>query len=141
MNMRIRVAAALVAVLLAACGEDNPAGPSSPLFTGTWIGPIVDSAVGTGTARLVLNQSGAGVTGTFTTTFANSSLDRSGTVSGTALTTKASLFLTPSVPLVCGLSGTMGSTLTVSVGKLTGSYTALACAGASVTGTLDLTLE
>jgi len=135
----MRVAVGLVAVLLAACSEDNPAGPSS-LFSGIWTGPIVDSAAGTGTARLVLNQSGAGVLGTFTMAFPNSALDRSGTVSGTATTTKASLFLTPSVPLSCGLTGTMGWTTTVSVGKLTGTYAVFGCEG-PVTGTLDLTLE
>jgi hypothetical protein len=100
----------------------------------------VDSVGGAGLAQLVLTQSGAGVSGTFTMTFSSSVLDRSGTVSGTAMTTTASMFLTPSTPLPCGLSGTMGATVSISGTKLTGNYSAVACSGA-VTGTLDLTRQ
>src|SRR6185369_6977706 len=109
MNQRTRLSAVVLAMALVAACNDSPTAPAGP-FVGTWAGAIVDSAAGSGTARLVLTQSGAGVSGTFTTTFANSALDRAGTVSGTATANAASVFLTPSAPLSCGLSGTLGTT-------------------------------
>jgi len=140
MNGRKRVAVALLAVVLAAACDDNPVAPGGP-FLGTWAGPVMDSAAGAGLAQLVLTQSGAGVSGTFTMTFSSSVFDRSGTVSGTAMTTTAaSMFLTPSTSLPCGLSGTMGANVSISGTKLTGNYSAVACSGA-VTGTLDLTRQ
>jgi len=139
MNQRTRLSAVVLAMALVAACNDSPTAPAGP-FVGTWAGAIVDSAAGSGTARLVLTQSGAGVSGTFTTTFANSALDRAGTVSGTATANAASVFLTPSAPLSCGLSGTLGTTLSLSGTKLTGSYSVLACSGA-VTGTFDLTRQ
>jgi hypothetical protein len=137
MNARMRMAVALLAVVLAAC--DSPAEPSGP-FEGTWYGTLVDSAGGTGSVQLVLKQSGAGVSGTFKMEFTNvlpDSAGTGGTVSGTATATSASIFLKPSTPLSCGLSGTMGATVSTSTVKLTGNYSSLACNGA-VTGTLDL---
>jgi hypothetical protein len=143
----MRVAVVLLAVVLVAACDDGPAAPGAPAapdgpFVGTWAGTIVDSAAGTGTARLVLTQS-TGISGTFTVTFTNSAFDRAGTVSGTAnmaTATSAPLFLTPSAPLSCGLGGTIAVTASVSGARLTGNYSALACSGA-VTGTLDLSRQ
>ena len=143
MSMRIRVAGVLLAAALATNCDGGPVAPGGP-FLGTWAGAIVDSAAGAGTARLVLTQSGAGVSGTFTTTFPTSSFDRAGSVSGTATGATASTFLTPSAPTVCGsgasLSGTMGATVSIAGTKLTGGYSVLLCTGAG-SGTLDLTRQ
>lgn len=138
MNGRMRVAMAVVLALVAGC-SDAPAAPGGP-FEGSWFGPFVDSAGGAGTARLVLTQSGAGLSGTFTMALTNppNSADQVGTVSGTTTTkTTASIFLKPSTPLSCGLSGTMGGAVSLSGLKLTGNFSAVTCTGA-VTGTLDL---
>ena len=136
MYQRLRIVAVLLTIALATSCDDGPTSPGGA-FVGTWAGAIVDSAAGTGTAKLVLTQSGSGISGSFTATFPNSSFDRTGTVSGTATANAASIFLTPAAPLSCGLSGTIGTTLSLSGTKATGNYALLACSGA-VTGTLDL---
>ena len=138
-RLRRSVGAGLLAGMVAVACGDGPAAPGGP-FNGTWSGAIADGAAGAGTARLVLTQSGAGVSGTFTTSFADGAFDRAGSVSGTASSTAASLALTPGTPVVCSgfsLTGTMAGTVTVSGTRMTGTYAVLACSGA-VNGTLDL---
>jgi hypothetical protein len=129
---------------LMAAGCDNKTTEPSGTFTGTWAGTINDSVSGLGTARLILTQVGAGVTGTYTTTFPNAALNRAGTASGTATGATAAIFLTPSAVTVCSgsltLSGTMGASVTLTSTKMTGTYSVLGCTGAA-TGTLDLTLQ
>ena len=133
---------ALLAVLLVTSCADGPAAPGGP-FNGSWAGSIADSVAGTGSARLVLVQTGAGVSGTFTTSFGDSAFDRAGSVSGTARSTAASVSLAPGQPIACGgfnLSGTIEATVSVNGTRLTGTYAVFACSGA-VTGMLDLTRQ
>jgi hypothetical protein len=141
---RVWLLALLVLTMgLAACDNNDSTGPSGT-FTGTWSGTIVDSVAGIGTARLILTQTGSGITGTYTTTFTNTALNRAGTASGTASGATASVFLTPSAVVVCSasltLSGTMGASLTLSGTKVTGTYSVLGCTTAT-TGTLDLSRQ
>jgi hypothetical protein len=142
MRMSKCVGAGLLTAVLAGGCSDGPAAPGGP-FNATWSGVIVDSAAGAGTARLALTQSGAGLSGTYTTSFSDAAFDRAGSVSGTATSTAASVSLTPGTPVACAgftLSGTMGGTVAVTGARLTGNYVALACNGA-VSGTLDLTRQ
>jgi hypothetical protein len=134
----------VVVLALTAAACDNHTTEPSGTFTGTWSGTINDSVSGLGTARLILTQTGAGVTGTFTTTYPNTALNRAGTASGTATGATAAIFLTPSAVTVCSasltLSGTMGASVTLTASKMTGTYSALGCTTAT-SGTLDLTLQ
>jgi hypothetical protein len=131
-----------VALLVVAvgCGRGNPVAPTAP-FSGTWTGTVVDSTSGSGSARLVLEQRELALSGTLTTTFGGV-VGREGPIQGTAGVTAASLTLTPATPVLCGsgvtLSGVLSLTLSLSGGRLTGSYSALTCGGAA-TGTLSLT--
>jgi hypothetical protein len=137
---QLMVATAIVGV--AACGSDVSS-PSGSL-TGAWSGPITGEASVTGSARVVLTQTGSGVAGTFTTAYADATLDRSGSTGGTLVSNVLTMTLTPGTPLACGggvtLSGTLSATLTVAADRLTGSYSGLTCGGATG-GTLDLRRE
>ncbi len=142
LRMGIRVAVTVLVMCGMACADSNPASPSGAL-SATWTGAVVDSASGAGTAKLVLDQQGAAVSGTFLTTFGGV-VGREGPTQGTAGASTVSLFFTPPAPLVCGagvtLSGTLSLALALSGNRLTGSYSGLTCGGAA-TGTLDLTRQ
>ena len=141
MDVRL-ILGALVLVGLASsgCHDSNGVGPSG-LVDGSWTGSIVDSAAGTGTAVLTMSQRGAGVSGTWSVSFADARYDREGTIGGTRQGFQVSLFLTPASGEVCGsattLSGTLGVTATTTSNRLTGTYAVLTCDGAR-SGTLDL---
>ncbi len=130
---------ALVLAASTAC-TDTPTSPSS-LFDGAWTGTIVDADAGTGVVTLSLTQSGAGVAGTWTASFADVTRSRQGTASGTLANGSLALFLSPSSSLACAsgvsLTGTLGATMGVSGGEMKGPYTAFTCTGVD-SGTLDL---
>jgi hypothetical protein len=127
----------------AACDQEGPAGPTAAL-AGTWRGTILDSAAGSGTMTLTIGQRGAGVLGTWSSTFADGSFNRSGSFSGTVVGSPFVLFLRPSVPIVCGgdvtLTGTLALSTTVAGDRMTGTYTVLNCSGV-ITGTIDIARE
>lgn len=125
-----------------ACSS-GPAAPSGAL-DGTWSGTLSDSAAGAGTAKLVLTQMSAGVSGTFAVTFPDATQNRVGTVGGTMAASVLVLTLTPSAPLACSptvtLSGTMSATMTVAGNRMTGTYSSFTCGGA-IGGAIDVTRQ
>jgi len=133
----------MVTLVVAASVGCEQAPPGSPTATmaGEWAGVIADSASGAGTIRMSIGQRGAGLSGTWASTFSDASLNRSGSFSGTMIGAPFVLFLRPSVPIVCSpdltLTGTMAMTTTMTGDKLTGSYTVLNCSGV-ITGTVDV---
>ena len=137
-----RAAWILVAVSLAStgCRASSPAGPSA-LLDGHWSGAIVDSVAGTGTAALSMDQTGPGVSGTWSATFPDAAFNRRGSIGGTMRGSEISLFLSPETPLTCSsaitLSGTLGFTGTADGDHLVGTYVVLTCDGAT-SGSLDL---
>ncbi len=123
-----------------ACGA-SPTAPGTQMpLNGAWNGTVTPDSGGTGTATMVLAQVGDGVSGTFSLAAAGSGLAANGTVGGTVSGASIALFLTPSVPLVCSpvltLSGTIGTTLTIGTGRLSGRYLVTTCTGAQV-GSVD----
>jgi hypothetical protein len=133
-----------MALLLVACSggcEQNPPGAPTAAMSGEWAGTIADSVSGAGTIRMSIEQRGRGLSGAWASTFADVTLNRSGTFSGTMVGAPFVLFLRPSVPIVCSpdlmLTGTMAMTTAVSGDRLTGSYTVLNCSGV-ITGTVEV---
>lgn len=136
--VRLLVLPTVVAVSAIACRDRPPAAPSGA-FSGTWTGVAIDSASGSGNARLSIEERDTSVVGTFTTTFGGV-VSRDGAAQGARVGSTLVLTFTPAVPLNCGgvtLSGTLSITLTPAGSRLSGTYAGLVCGGA-VTGTLDL---
>src|SRR5690242_13180433 len=123
-RIRILMLAATVAASFA-CRD--PAPTASDAIGGDWRGTIVDSDAGTGSVSVSLTESGAGLSGTWSDTFADTSKNRRGTASGTIAAGTVSLFLTPDASIACAsgatFSGTLGATLTLRAGRLAGAYT------------------
>ena len=132
MPSSFRYAAAIACVLTSAvsgCGRATPVEPASGL-DGTWRGTITRDAAA-GTITLHMTQSGAGVTGTWTTDLDGLALDQTGSIGGTLTGSTLALFLNPTTPLVCGsgttLSGTLAMTGSLTGDRLTGGYVVFAC--------------
>ena len=128
---------------LPACSS-SPAAPSVGGLDGNWSGSVKDSVAGPGTARFVLSQTGAGVSGTFALTFSAIPGDRIGTAGGTLAASVVILALVPSAPLVCSptvtLSGAMSATMTIVGDRMTGTYSSFTCGGA-IGGTIEVTRQ
>jgi hypothetical protein len=137
MAWRVLVWALLTGLFGVACrnGQSGPDGVQS--LTGVWTGTVTDSGAGTGALSLTLTQVAVGVTGTWSVTFPGTTANRSGSVGGTLGGSVISLFLTPSVPLGCGLSGTLAVSATLENGRLSGTYVAFDCTD-TTTGSLDV---
>ncbi len=140
----VRVSLLALALLPAgACDRDGPAGPTAAV-SGTWRGTILDSAAGSGTITLTIGQRGPGLVGTWSSTFADVSFNRSGSFSGTMVGSPFVLFLRPSIPIACGgdvtLNGTLAMSTTIAGDRMTGTYTVLNCSGV-ITGTVDVARE
>lgn len=142
----VRVRAELLVILFAvvvsaavACRDRPPAAPTGA-FSGTWTGVVTDSASGSGSVRLSIEERDSSVVGTFATTFGGV-VSRDGPAQGARVGSTLVLTFTPAVPLNCGggvtLSGTLSITLTPTGSRLSGTYAGLVCGGA-VTGSLDL---
>jgi hypothetical protein len=90
---------------------------------------------------LQLTQSGAGVTGTWSSDLDGTAFDQSGTVSGTVTASTVSLFLQPGSPIVCNsgamLSGTLSMNGSLNADRLAGDYIVFNCEAAS-TGRIDV---
>jgi hypothetical protein len=130
----------LVVATVGGCEQAPPGSPTSAM-AGEWVGAIVDSASGAGTIRMSIGQRGPGLSGAWASAFADASLNRDGSFSGTMIGSPFVLFLRPFVPIVCSpdvtLTGTMAMTTTVNGDRLTGNYTVLNCSGV-ITGTVDV---
>jgi hypothetical protein len=134
----------LLCGIAAGCvGKADPVAPGTAL-TGVWVGAVDGGGAATGTVRLVLTQMGAGVSGTFETSFPDVSLNRSGAAGGTILGDRLTVTLTPGTAVVCSasitLTGAVSAVLTIAGDRMTGPYTAFTCGGA-VAGTVDVHRE
>src|SRR5688500_20272228 len=97
----------LAVLVIVLCGISITCG-SSPTVTGnqlpldgTWTVSMTADDGGTGTATVVLMQTGIGVSGTFSIASPGSPLLASGIAGGTVSGASVALFLTPSRPLAC----------------------------------------
>lgn len=145
-----------VVLCLTAC-RASPTSPSLPGTasgpnSGTWTGTLRDEANGQGDARVVLQESIVNGTsilaGTWTTTYADTSKNGSGEVTGGVAGTLVVLTLRRLPVLACtssapvqALNGSYVSlNLTLSGRSIAGSYTYQACSGA-IPGTLSLSKQ
>jgi hypothetical protein len=135
---RLLVATIVVGVVSfqsAACGS-NPSSPSSTSIAGTWTGSINDSLVGAGSVRITFNQSGSGLSGTWSTSFANGVLNNGGSLTGSMNGSNIAATLAPSNPLECPYN----VTATRNGNTITGTYAAFNCTVA-VSGSVNVTKE
>jgi hypothetical protein len=86
----------------------------------------------------------AGISGRYTSTFPNPSLNTAGAIAGVVTGTAASVFLTPDEPLACSPTFSVSGIFYVSVAiageQLTGSYSTFTCVGGRA-GTLILSRQ
>ena len=135
--------------LVPACGHDSPTAPT-PAFgshTGTWAGTVSDDSNGSGTMRIELTEvtidaSRSLLGGAWTTTFADSSKNASGTVGGILSDRQLSITANPTPPLTCAPvplvpPGTFSIAATVAGSQLAGTYSFSTCTG-SASGTIAL---
>lgn len=143
-KLKLAVLAIILCGISITCGSNPTAPGNQPPLNGTWIGSVTADDGGTGTATVVLMQTGVGVTGTFSIAAPGSPLLASGTAGGTVSGASIALFLTPSTPLACSstltLSGTIGAMLSIGPGRLSGRYLVTTCSGAQ-SGSVDLVLQ
>jgi hypothetical protein len=104
---RITLAAA-IALLVAACGGSSTS-PTPLNLAGTWYGSMTDLIAGQTTLQLVISESGATLSGTWTQTYPDINLNaletqlgnNSGTLSGSIDGTTVNLQLTPQRAQAC----------------------------------------
>jgi hypothetical protein len=149
----VRVLASMFVLALtgASCASSSggPTAPTPSSRTGIWTGTVSDSANGTGTLRLVLEDRAISanesfLTGSWTTTFDDAAKNSEGTFAGGINGTRGFLSLGPSRSPACpsppafGTVGTyIAAELTVETNAIRGSYLFAACSG-SVSGTLEV---
>jgi hypothetical protein len=108
-----------------------------------WRGTYTRGA-SSGTMTLQLTQSGAGVTGTWSTDLEGVEFDQAGSLGGTATGSRVALFLTPAASLICSsgitLSGTLSLTASVEGDRLSGDVVALECESVA-TGRIEVTRQ
>jgi hypothetical protein len=77
-----QVVVAVCLMLLSACDERQPTGPTQPalVIEGRWTGTMADRSAGTGSVEVVLNGSGEVGTGTFSLVFPDPSANLQGLV-------------------------------------------------------------
>lgn len=142
MPLSFLCAAAIVCTANSGCDRETPTEPASGL-DGAWRGTITRGATA-GTITLLLTQSGAGVTGTWTVDLDGLAFDQTGSTGGTLTGSTVSLFLTPETPLTCAsgatLSGTLAMNGSLAGDRLTGNYVVFACDSAA-TGRIDVTRD
>ena len=99
---------------------------------------------GVGTMRFEIAQSGPGLSGTFALTTADSSLTRSGSVTGGVVGALVNLTFAPVSAIVCSptvtLSGVLSATMTSAGDRMTGTYSSFTC-GSAIGGTVDVRRE
>jgi len=133
-----RCAVLAMVVTIGACG-DSPTAPSGGI-AGVWVGTMTGWP-GVATIRFEVVESGPGVSGTFTLTLPDPSLNRSGSVTGLVSGALVNLTFTPASALVCSptvtLSGALSATMTSTGERMTGSYSSFTC-GSAIAGTIDV---
>ena len=102
-------------------------------MSGTWEGFVEELAVRVvgstiGTVRTTLSQSGSGISGTWSVTYADPTSNGGGSVSGTVTGASLRLTLTPSQPSRCPLSVTATHTsATIPPMYIQGTYASANC--------------
>lgn len=95
----------LLAIVVSACGGKNTGTTPSPAsaLTGSWAGQAnaPGSPAGTASVAATIAQSGATLSGTWLTNYANPIYNGSGTLAGSVTGASLSLTLNPSVPTAC----------------------------------------
>jgi hypothetical protein len=131
-----RVLVLIGLVLLASCGKDSPSAPSTPQLAGVWRGSIQNTTPGgqpNGTVVFTIAQNGSTLSGNWSTTYADASLNNSGTMSGTIANAVSVAFtLEPSVPIYCPYN----ATASVTGRSMSGTYVAFNCS-VPVSGTFS----
>jgi hypothetical protein len=147
--MLIRAAVlVVVAFALTSCnrGGDTPTAPSRPTnpsspFVGIWSGPIVDDSVGSGSLRVtVAEQVDRSLFGSWSATFADPTLNDSGTLTAFLNGSSSAIFITLSTSRSCPVpivTGTITANLTVNSTQMSGIFAALGCMAVRG-GTIDL---
>jgi hypothetical protein len=121
----------LFAFVATACAV-NPNAPTS--VTGTWVGPVTSSILGTGQYQLTISQSGSTITGAFAATFPGVTSSATGALTGTV---QGSAF-NASLPFGTCIRIWTG---TVSGTTMSGTIAATGVCGTPDSGTFTLTLE
>jgi hypothetical protein len=117
----------LFVLLAAACGDDAPTEATPATLTGPWSGAVEDDVAGDGVISLTFAQSGASVSGSWSTEFPAASTRNgdgaiSGILSGSTLT--ATLFVSSDPACTLTLTGVVaGSAQTT----MAGGYTSDGC--------------
>lgn len=133
-----RVLVIAAAALLAACAKSSTA-PGTGDVAGSWSGSIVDQRLGTGTLSLSLAQAGDSVTGTWSTTYADTTQDNAGLVVGSISGSTLSILLRPLTPPTCQY-GPFDVTASVTGMTLSGTYSTVQCPDTD-TGTVSATIQ
>jgi len=152
MQSATRLLVLLVLVVITACGRDRdtPTGPTRPVvpaspFVGTWIGPIVDSAAGSGTLRLTITEHVAiSLLGSWASSFGDDAFNDSGPMSAVVEGTRVRIYLTGQpCGAIFGPSATPRTTtddLIVEGTRMAGAYISLGC-GPPRDGRMELTKQ
>jgi hypothetical protein len=134
-----RVLLIAAAALLAACSAKSSTAPANGDIAGSWSGSITDGLLGSGTLSLTLAQSGDSVTGTWSTTFSDTTHDTGGLVAGNVSGSTLSIQLRPLSPSTCQY-GPFDVTASVTGTSMSGTYSTVQCA-AEDGGTLSATIQ
>ena|ERR1035437_6925854 len=122
--LKIVGTAAFVACGVVACGLVSTA-PTATDMVGKWSGTILSNQSGSGTMVFTLVRSdSSSVSGIWSTSFANTANNDSGSMSGTIVGSGLSFILTPSNPNVCPFNAT--ATLNGAM-SMSGMYAAVNC--------------
>lgn len=125
----------LLPFILFGCASSSDSTPPIDIG-GSWTGTIQDSIGGAGNFSITISQSGASVTGVWSSTFSNSNFNNGGSTSGTVDGNSVTFILSPSNPRSCPFNA-IG---TISGNQITGNYAAFNCTGA-ITGTFSVTRQ
>lgn len=145
--------AALSLVIATACGggRDTPTSPGPPdpagARTGVWLATLSDPENGAGTMRMDLAEypidgTRSLVGGTWSSAFAESARNGSGSLGGTITGARLAALAGPSPVPVCqgatiAVPGSFALSLTITQAGMTGTYLYTSCSE-SVTGTIEL---
>lgn len=113
-----------------ACGGKNsPTAPSTSL-SGTWLGTVTAAGFPAGNVRMTIAQSGASLSGTWGTTYQDSTLNGSGSLSGNVAGANVTVVLSPSIPTSCPFN----VVATVNGSTMSGTFAAFNCSVTSSGG-------
>jgi hypothetical protein len=127
------------AAALVACSKSSTE-PAPGYVAGSWSGSISDVLVGNGTFTMSLAQTGDSVTGTWTTTYADTANNLGGLAIGHMIGPMLTILLKPINPPTCQY-GPFEVTASLTAGtSLSGTYTTVQCTAAD-SGTVSVTKQ